>query len=244
MKKLIPNSILYLCCLGLLTTLLFTSCDDDNGGEPNNAPVIVNPIEDQDLDEGFGTKTIDISNIFTDLDEDLLTFEVSTSDTSIVSVNLSGNILTIQEGELGTAMITLSANDGEDSVSDEFTITVSPVTLNGTWRLVSATNDGNALINPTMTVVFAGNDFDGSGTFSISNMSSEVFAYNGATSGSYTISGTSAITFTTGTESNTAAIYSSPLSGETHLVTAFNVNLAQHNQTSEALLIYTFEFVD
>lgn len=119
--------------------------------------------------------------------------------------------------------------------------TTAPPTIAGTWNLISATADNVALANPTMTVTLVSTDDDGNGTFSLSGLSANVVAFNGSNSGNYTLSGTSLITFTTGSASNTADITSSPLNGGTNWVVSFNASLAQHNDKDETAYTYTFQ---
>ncbi|MGB0522890.1 MAG: hypothetical protein ACPGJS_08010 [Flammeovirgaceae bacterium] len=120
--------------------------------------------------------------------------------------------------------------------------TAADPTLSGTWTLISATADGAAITNPTMTAVLSVTDADGNGTFTLSNISN-VVAFNGSNTGSYTLSGTSSITFTTGTESNVADISSSPLTAGAgaNWVVSFRANLAQHSDKDETLYQYTFQ---
>ena len=113
--------------------------------------------------------------------------------------------------------------------------------LAGTWILVSATADGTALTSPSMTAVLAVTDADGNGTFTLSNISSNVVAFNGSTSGNYTLSGTTSITFSTGSATNTAAITASPLTGATNWVVSFNANLDQHGDKNATAYVYTFQ---
>jgi len=91
----------------------------------NDSPVVSSPIDNQSLNEYFGSATIDVSGVFVDPDiVDILSLSVSCSDTDVVDVSLDGNILTISEVGLGTATITLTASDGALSVDDLFDVTV------------------------------------------------------------------------------------------------------------------------
>lgn len=96
----------------------------------NDAPDVINPVQDQEENEYFSTKNIDISNVFTDKDGDLLTYTVRSSNTDVVTVSLSGTILVIAEAGLGTATITLTATDngtGNLGATDAFDFTVNNV---------------------------------------------------------------------------------------------------------------------
>jgi len=93
----------------------------------NDAPVVVNPVADQEENEYFSSIAIDISRVFFDEDGDPLTISAGSSDASVVTTGISGNILTITERGLGTATITLTADDDLLTVQDEFLVTVNNV---------------------------------------------------------------------------------------------------------------------
>ena len=96
----------------------------------NEPPVVVNPILDEIIDEGFGSFTIDLSTVFSDPDAgDVLTYSAVSSDPGVVTVSVSGSILTITETGLGTSDITVTASDGEFSVNDVFKVSVNDVNL-------------------------------------------------------------------------------------------------------------------
>lgn len=114
--------------------------DDGNGGQfeksfnitivdENESILIVNPISDLNLDEGFGSQNLDISGVFTDQDGDALTYSVSSSNTSVVTVSNTGTDVTISEaGGFGTSTITVTADDGSGvTTSDDFIVTVNEV---------------------------------------------------------------------------------------------------------------------
>ncbi len=69
---------------------------------------------------------IDLSAAFRDANGDELTYTATSSDENVVTVSVSGTMLTLTEvGGVGTAMITVTATDGEASVSDEFMAIIS-----------------------------------------------------------------------------------------------------------------------
>ena len=93
----------------------------------NDAPEVLQPINDISYNEGFTPVNINLSNRFSDPDGDVLTFTALSSNTDAVTVSVSGSTLTIQEVGLGSSEITVTATDdgeGNLSVSDEFTFTV------------------------------------------------------------------------------------------------------------------------
>lgn len=116
------------------------TADDGNGGtvsdqfevvinNVNDDPVIVNPISDLSLDEGFGSEVVDLSAVFSDEDGDALTYSTDFSDDNVAVSAVSGNTLTITEMSTpGTSTITVTADDGNGGqVSDVFDVVVNNV---------------------------------------------------------------------------------------------------------------------
>ncbi len=112
------------------------SADDGNGGIAadtfavvvNTTPTVANPIADVSVDEGFGTRDIDLSGVFADADSDVLSYTAASSNTAVVTVVVSGNTLTVTEVGIGTSTITVTANDGNGStVDDGFAFVVNDV---------------------------------------------------------------------------------------------------------------------
>ncbi|MEQ9130170.1 MAG: gliding motility-associated C-terminal domain-containing protein, partial [Thalassospira sp.] len=96
-----------------------------NAAPVNNPPTVANPIADQTEIEGFRLLTIDLINVFTDVDEDALIFTALSSNTSIASVSVSGFNLDISEEATGTVTITVTAEDGRGGIAtDEFSLSI------------------------------------------------------------------------------------------------------------------------
>ncbi len=140
---------------------------------PNMAPIVNNPIEDQILAEGFGSKTIDITNVFSDEDGDQLSFSWHVENETIVSITQSNNILTIkEEGIQGQTLVSLTANDGYDGVvSDSFIVKVekalalSLIDISEDFRLYpNPANKGDLYLELT-------NSYKGEVIYSISDLS-------------------------------------------------------------------------
>jgi hypothetical protein len=94
--------------------------------KPNSPPVVANAITNQVFDEGFGTETIDVTNVFTDEDGDMLSFEASSSDESIVTADVSMGMLTLTEVGIGSATLSLTAHDGnEGSTTTTFMVAIN-----------------------------------------------------------------------------------------------------------------------
>ncbi len=94
----------------------------------NAAPVVVNPLEDITVAEGFESYEVDISGVFADEDGDELSYWAESSDEDVVTVSLSGMVLHVYESGTGTATISVTADDGMLDVTDSFTFTVSEIT--------------------------------------------------------------------------------------------------------------------
>ena len=100
--------------------------------EENQAPTLDNPISGVTVTEG-NTVDVDLSDTFSDPDDDTLTLTAESSDTDVATVDEIGsdNILTITAGDLpdGTrfaiANITVTATDPDDATaSDQFSVIV------------------------------------------------------------------------------------------------------------------------
>ncbi|GAA4824043.1 hypothetical protein GCM10023331_05650 [Algivirga pacifica] len=95
-------------------------------GVTNTAPTVVNPIADKSLQEGFTTDLTELSNVFSDTDGDALTYSASVSNTAVVTWSISGSQLYLNEVGVGTATVTVTANDNKGGIiSDQFIITVA-----------------------------------------------------------------------------------------------------------------------
>jgi hypothetical protein len=91
----------------------------------NDIPELANPIADITVDEGFGTKEVDLSNVFSDSDNSI-TLSATSSNEAVIVVTLSGTTLTLTETGIGVSTITVSATDMiSDAVKDSFLVTVN-----------------------------------------------------------------------------------------------------------------------
>ena len=185
--------------------LFYVTVSDGSGGSDyiavtvkvnavNDAPVVAAPLSDQVLDEHFGTRTIDLSGVFTDPDNDPLTLTVVSSDESVVSASVAGTTLTLTEAGAGVSNITVTANDGHLSAQNVFLVTVNKVQASlatistsgiSLITMISAqcggnvTSDGGAPVtargvcwstNPGPTVDGTEKTTDGSGTGTYSSL--------------------------------------------------------------------------
>jgi len=124
----------------------------------NDAPVVIDPIDDQDLNEYFGTKTINFGLVFSDPDGDGMTYSINSSSTGVVTVSLSGTTLTITEQGLGASIITLTASDGSLSTDHQFIVNVANVN--------DAPVVANAIADLDLNEHFGTSNLDVSGAFS------------------------------------------------------------------------------
>ena len=109
---------------------LFELTDIRNVPE-NQPPIVVNPLENRTLQEGFGMDMVDIQNVFNDPNNDVLTFNAHSSNDEVASVTiLQNNQLVISEVGTGIATITLTADDGQgETASTTFRVTVTENTI-------------------------------------------------------------------------------------------------------------------
>ncbi|CAD5924751.1 polysaccharide deacetylase family protein [Planktothrix agardhii] len=95
-------------------------------------PTVASPIADITAQEDDPSKTIDLSNVFDDVDNDknLIVKTVKTnSNEALVTSSISGNTLTLNylKDQSGKADITVEATSNGQTVTDTFTVNVAPV---------------------------------------------------------------------------------------------------------------------
>lgn len=115
--------------------------NDGNGGtfeksfnisitNANEGITVANPIADQTQDEGFGSLTVNLADVFEDVDGDDLTYSVSSSDAGVVTAIINAGQIQITEVGPGESSITVTAADGNgETTSDTFVMTVTPAPL-------------------------------------------------------------------------------------------------------------------
>ncbi|WP_339245037.1 S-layer homology domain-containing protein [Paenibacillus sp. FSL R10-2796] len=102
----------------------------------NHAPVVQNNIDPISALITSRVQNVDISNVFIDPDGDPLTFAAASSDASVATVSVNGNHLNLVPVDSGTAMITITAMDGQGGVNTAtfaFTVTSNqpPIAISG-----------------------------------------------------------------------------------------------------------------
>lgn len=94
----------------------------------DDPPQLIAPISDLTVSEDSTNFPINLNNVFSD--DGAMTFAVTNNDNpGLVSTNISGSTLTLSfaANQAGSASITVQANDGSNTTSDTFNVTVSPV---------------------------------------------------------------------------------------------------------------------
>ena len=95
----------------------------------NDAPVLSSPFNDITRDEDFDSFEIEVESHFTDVDEDVLTYD-ATSVGNAATVSIVNNMLEISSIDMafGDVTITVMATDvAGETASDEFILTVDSV---------------------------------------------------------------------------------------------------------------------
>ena len=78
---------------------------------PNRIPVVDDDIPDQTLTAGGSAATFDLSDYFSDPDNDVLTYSASSNAIGIATASASGSTLTITPVSAGTATLTVIGRD-------------------------------------------------------------------------------------------------------------------------------------
>ena len=121
--------------------------------ETNYVPTVVNSIADITVDEDAPNQTIDLSDVFEDIDSDTIELSVDNSNSELVNPVLNQNDLTLDflEYQSGTADISIIGTaDGQPGEKETFTVTVNPITIE-LYRFNNTTTD-------TGTYLFVGKE--------------------------------------------------------------------------------------
>ena len=97
-------------------------------GQANQPPVAVGTLANRSLQVGSMTSVmVEVAGVFSDLDNDTLTYGASSSPSSVASVSRSGSQVTVTPGVAGRATVTVTATDAagsNTSATQRFTVTV------------------------------------------------------------------------------------------------------------------------
>ncbi|OWR32566.1 RTX toxin [Saccharibacillus sp. O23] len=145
------------------------TADDGRGGQVdssfavrvNRAPQSSGSPADQLLTIGNGTRKVDVSGLFADLDGDALTFAASSSDAGVASVSVSGTEITVDPHAAGTTTVTVTASDGYGGKTDKtFDVVVnrSPIVARAVQDRLITLGSGDEAID--LSQVFRDEDGD------------------------------------------------------------------------------------
>jgi Ca2+-binding RTX toxin-like protein len=98
----------------------------------DDAPTVLNPITDVNVNEDAANTVIDLSNVFTDIDNDIALIVKSVflnDNTGLVTATIVDNqlILDYQDNQFGTANLTIRGTSNGKTVDDTLILTVNPV---------------------------------------------------------------------------------------------------------------------
>jgi len=152
-------------------SIITVQADDGNGGivsttfkltvtiPPNQPPVVEQTINNETGTVG-NVLTIDVSNIFSDPNNDVLTIEVNSSNETVATAQISGQIITILPLAVGLNTITVQADDGKGGkVSTSFTVTIDNPTVNNSPVVAQTVRNQRATIGGIPWSIDVGNVF-------------------------------------------------------------------------------------
>ncbi len=119
----------------------------------DDLPIVANPIENVEAHENDPNTIIDLSAVFTDVDNDdtAITKEaLSNTNSELVAATINGNdlVLDYQENMSGTAEITIQANSNGKTASAAFTVSVIPSNKHNLSVNKSGTGSGTITSSP------------------------------------------------------------------------------------------------
>lgn len=114
-----------------LSIILLQACgSSDEPTIENQTPTVGSALTDVTYDEGFQMKEISLATVFIDADNDVLTYTATSSESSVVSVEISGSTLKIIESGIGSSIIKVIASDGKNGIAENsFSCTISAVSV-------------------------------------------------------------------------------------------------------------------
>lgn len=81
--------------------------------QPNHAPQVIKQIDNQILTEVGDGLTIDITELFTDEDEEPLSLDIESSNTSVAHINRNGDLLYVTSIGYGVTTVSVTATDAK-----------------------------------------------------------------------------------------------------------------------------------
>ncbi len=123
----------------------------------NRAPTTVGTISAQALIGGGSSVSVNVSDKFSDPDNDTLTYSASSSNTSIATANVSDSQVTIIPVSAGNATISVAASDGKLFATQ--TISVSVVDPNRTPVAVGTISDRTLTVGDSAIQIDVSSNF-------------------------------------------------------------------------------------
>lgn len=103
-----------------------------------NQPPVITGLIDVALPLNFGTHEIDFANYVSDQEREIITYQVSNSNDTVITISLDNSVLTITEGNGGSSDIHVIATDGQEGHEVDATFTV---TVKGIWGAADYTGN-------------------------------------------------------------------------------------------------------
>jgi hypothetical protein len=127
----------------LFLAIIMTGCENEPPGPPpvENQPPVITGLNDISLPLDFGTYEIDFANYVSDQEGEIISYQVSNSNDTVITISLDNTVLTITEVGNGSSDINVIATDGHEGHKVEATFTV---TVEGIWGAPDYT--GNAAV--------------------------------------------------------------------------------------------------
>ncbi len=124
----------------------------------NDVPVVSDGLTNITVSEDADNTVIDLSSLFTDIDDDnslIVKTVASNSNESLVAAQINGNLLTLdyQENQIGTSTIVVRGTSNGQYVENSFTITVNSVNDN------PQSNDFTVVVDEDTSIVLDGWQF-------------------------------------------------------------------------------------
>jgi Ca2+-binding RTX toxin-like protein len=115
---------------------------------PDQLPTVLNPLSNITVNQDAPNTTIDLSQVFTDPDDDISKIVKSiqtNSNTGLVNAQINGNTLTLDylQDQFGTSDITIRGTSNGKTVDTTFKVTVNDLYAN--YNQIQGTNNNNTL---------------------------------------------------------------------------------------------------
>ena len=119
----------------------------------DDAPTVSQAISDVTVDEDADNQTIDLSSVFTDIDNDdsAITKSIqSNSDSTLISASINDNTLTLEffENQNGSAEIIIKATSNGKEITDSFNVTIQEINDLPTISMISSQKVSDTAISP------------------------------------------------------------------------------------------------